>query len=230
MVAIVDDGAMVATRWDGASLAVAVQFPRGGDAPMHVDEARYVLGASSTRRAEFVAARDCARRALVAVDGPSGATILSGDGGEPIWPSGFVGSLSHCPSLAGAVVARAEDHIAVGIDIERDDAAAQIAPGVMSRSEAEHLRRLGALHWRARLFQAKEAVVKCAVALELPLGDPREVEVRIDPLSARFRGYLADGGADDFAFAGWFAKWGRWGIAICAARTDRDSTFGTSRA
>jgi 4'-phosphopantetheinyl transferase EntD len=39
--------------------------------------------------------------------------------GVPIWPEGVVGSISHCKEYSCACVAKVEDFLAVGVDIER---------------------------------------------------------------------------------------------------------------
>jgi hypothetical protein len=54
-----------------------------------------VLGrASSVRRAEFQAGPACALQAL-AVIGLAAVAIPKGLGGEPVWPRGIVGSITH---------------------------------------------------------------------------------------------------------------------------------------
>ena len=39
--------------------------------------------------------------------------------GMPVWPLGYVGSISHCPGLAGAIVARSTEYLSVGLDVEQ---------------------------------------------------------------------------------------------------------------
>ena len=47
--------------------------------------------------------------------------ILKGDKGEPCWPDGVVGSLTHCTGYRGAVVGRSAAVRSVGIDAEPHD-------------------------------------------------------------------------------------------------------------
>lgn len=69
------------------------------------------------RQNDFSTGRHCAREAL-AQFGVTGAEILMGEVNEPLWPDGFVGSISHSKKLTGAMVARAGDIAALGLDIE----------------------------------------------------------------------------------------------------------------
>ena len=67
------------------------------------DGERALVGnATAKRRREFTETHLLAHEALrrIGHDGP----ILKGSDGEPLWPSGIVGSLSHCPSLCVAAV------------------------------------------------------------------------------------------------------------------------------
>lgn len=72
---------------------------------------------SQKRLADFSTGRYCAIKALKQLR-IQDAIIPIGDGRAPIWPEGIVGSISHCDSLTGAIVARSSDHISLGLDIE----------------------------------------------------------------------------------------------------------------
>jgi 4'-phosphopantetheinyl transferase EntD len=69
------------------------------------------------RQNDFSTGRHCARKALKVLD-VNDAEILMGEVKEPIWPDGFVGSISHSKKLTGAIVAKDEDIAAIGLDIE----------------------------------------------------------------------------------------------------------------
>jgi hypothetical protein len=45
-------------------------------------------------------------------------TIPIGKEKEPVWPEVIVGSISHCDTLMGAIVAKKSDHVSLGLDIE----------------------------------------------------------------------------------------------------------------
>ena len=69
------------------------------------------------RRAEYFSGRFCANQALQKL-GISVEYIGRGKRGEPLWPDGILGSISHCKNLAIAVVGRTQGMLGVGIDIE----------------------------------------------------------------------------------------------------------------
>ncbi len=81
------------------------------------------------RKLQFLAGRACAGKALE-LEGVKGSPeIHIGPKGNPVWPKGFVGSITHLNGLASAVVARSEDLLGLGMDVEE----------VMSRSLAEKI-------------------------------------------------------------------------------------------
>ncbi len=84
------------------------------------EEEPLVARSVAKRRNEFVTVRYCARVALGEI-GVAPVPILKGDKGEPCWPDGVVGSLTHCEGFRGAVVARQGEVRSVGIDAEPHD-------------------------------------------------------------------------------------------------------------
>ncbi len=118
--------------------------------------------AVGTRRDEFATGRRFARAAL-AMLGCASCSIPVGRDREPIWPEGFVGSISHSRAICVAVVAPAAIAIGIGVDIEADDAIEpKLAREVASPQELLHLERQGASSAAARAlcFSAKEAHFK----------------------------------------------------------------------
>jgi 4'-phosphopantetheinyl transferase EntD len=145
----------------GENLASAeLYFDPPGLAPMP-DEEPLIARSVAKRRNEFITVRHCARTALGAL-GLSPVPILKGDKGEPCWPDGVVGSLTHCTGYRGAVVARSAVVRSVGVDAEPHDVLPDGVLDVIS-SEAER-RAMTALpvgvHWDRILFCAKEATYK----------------------------------------------------------------------
>lgn len=69
------------------------------------------------RRAEFLAGRRCAFRALRDL-GCSIGDLPIGPDRAPVWPSGFLGSITHAGTIAAAVAAPAGNIRGIGIDIE----------------------------------------------------------------------------------------------------------------
>ncbi|MFD3656736.1 4'-phosphopantetheinyl transferase [Streptomyces sp. NPDC058620] len=148
------------------------------DAPagtLFPEEEALVATSVAKRRHEFAAARACARRAMAALGLPP-APVLRGHRGMPLWPTGFVGSMTHCDGYRAAALARAEDLRGLGVDAEPN---APLPSGIWEivslPSERERLlshddltgRRTGtepdgtgAVHWDRLLFSAKESVFK----------------------------------------------------------------------
>ncbi len=113
------------------------------------------------RRNEFITARHCARLALGQL-GVSPVPILKGEKGEPRWPEGVVGSLTHCAGFRGAAVGRRGDVRSVGIDAEPHDVLPNgVLDAISLPVERHQLSRLEPrLHWDRILFCAKEATYK----------------------------------------------------------------------
>lgn len=113
------------------------------------------------RRNEFVTVRHCARLALQQLGQPP-VPILKGEKGEPCWPDGIVGSLTHTAGFRGAVVAHSVDVRSVGIDAEPHDVLpAGVLDAVSLPAERAELAELPTeLHWDRILFCAKEATYK----------------------------------------------------------------------
>src|SRR5260370_255501 len=80
-------------------------------------ERAIVAGASDRRRVQHGEVRELARQALGEL-GVAGVAILGGERGEPIWPPGVVGSLTHSDAHCAAAVAPAGDVLTLGIDVE----------------------------------------------------------------------------------------------------------------
>jgi 4'-phosphopantetheinyl transferase EntD len=125
------------------------------------DEEPLIARSVAKRRNEFVTARHCARLALAEL-GISPAPILKGDKGEPCWPDGVVGSLTHCDGYRGAVVGRAEQVRSVGIDAEPHGVLPNgVLEAVSLPAERCELAAMpDGLHWDRILFCAKEATYK----------------------------------------------------------------------
>ena len=113
------------------------------------------------RRNEFITVRYCARQALVDL-GEQPVPILKGDKGEPCWPDGIVGSLTHCEGFRGAAVGRRTQVRSVGIDAEPHGVLPDgVLDAISLPAERSELGALSAgVHWDRVLFCAKEATYK----------------------------------------------------------------------
>ncbi|MEM1245367.1 MAG: 4'-phosphopantetheinyl transferase superfamily protein, partial [Acidobacteriota bacterium] len=76
-----------------------------------------LTGAGSKRRAEFSAGRHLARRIGQRLGHPI-AALPRRDDGAPAWPSGLLGSISHCDDLCVVALAPATRLRGLGVDIE----------------------------------------------------------------------------------------------------------------
>jgi len=128
------------------------------------EEAFAIRGAVERRRVEFASGRCCARAALRRLDGPTVA-IGVGHNRAPIWPDGFVGSISHCRDICCAAVARSSDVQSLGIDVEYAEALEQhLESMICSDAERAAWSRLPVLRgstWGKIAFVTKEAFYKC---------------------------------------------------------------------
>ncbi|OBK79209.1 4'-phosphopantetheinyl transferase [Mycobacterium sp. 1164985.4] len=131
-----------------------------GLAPLPEEEP-LIAKSVAKRRNEFITVRYCARQALSEI-GVGPVPILKGEKGEPCWPDGIVGSLTHCEGYRGAVVGRQAEVRSVGIDAEPHgvlpDGVLDAISLPVERTELEQLPAV--LHWDRILFCAKEATYK----------------------------------------------------------------------
>lgn len=125
------------------------------------EEEPLIARSVAKRRNEFVTARHCARLAMDRLGIPP-APILKGDKGEPRWPAGVVGSLTHTHGYRGAAVGHSHAVRSVGIDAEPHDVLPdKVLEAISLPAERREIAELpSALHWDRILFCAKEATYK----------------------------------------------------------------------
>ncbi|MDH2430858.1 4'-phosphopantetheinyl transferase superfamily protein [Sphaerisporangium sp. TRM90804] len=163
--------------------------------PMLFPEEDKAIGqADEQRRAEFATARVCAHDALRKL-GLRPSPVLPGLRGEPQWPAGVVGSITHCPGYRAAVLGLSSKVTAIGIDSERNEALVDgILDAISLPEEREALRRLATahprVHWDRVLFSAKEAVYKAWFPLTKRWIDFEDIVVTLDPASGVFTARL----------------------------------------
>lgn len=138
----------------------------------HAQEAQLVAGASARRRREFLLGRACAHRALDAVGAPDGP-IGRGPHGEPCWPDGFTGSITHCAGYCAAAAAPRAQVAALGIDAEPNEPISErLLCRIAEAREREHVLALlaggasmpCAVRFDRLLFCVKEALYKALFA------------------------------------------------------------------
>jgi len=125
------------------------------------EEEPLIARSVAKRRNEFITVRYCARLALGELGFPP-VPILKGDKGEPCWPDGVVGSLTHCAGYRGAVVGRGAVVRSVGVDAEPHDVLPDgVLDAISLPAERNEMAGLPAVvHWDRILFCAKEATYK----------------------------------------------------------------------
>lgn len=169
------------------------------DAPLFPGEPEIIANAVDSRRNEFITARTCARRAMQAL-GAQPTAILPGAQGEPQWPAGLVGSITHCAGYRGAVLGRDTDFASIGIDAEPD---APLPAGVLEAISLEQERIHTAelllthpqVHWDRLLFCMKEAVYKVWYPLARCWLDFDDALITVDPDRGTFTARLRVSGA-----------------------------------
>jgi len=157
-------------------------------------EEAFIQNAVAKRRGEFARVRRCAVAALARLGHPP-VSILPQERGEPGWPSGIVGSMTHCAGYAAAALAPADAVAGIGIDAEPND---RLPDGVdhlvCLPEERAEIARLSEqypdLHWDRLIFSAKEAVYKTWFPLMRTWLDFEQTHVQIDPQECVFRAHL----------------------------------------
>jgi 4'-phosphopantetheinyl transferase EntD len=183
------------------------------DVPLFPEEERAVAMAVAKRRREFTTARMCARAALEQFGVPP-APILTGERGEPLWPEGMVGSITHCDGYRACAVARSSEVVTVGIDAERNAALPDGLVGDIARpEELPWLRRFAAqapeVHWDRLLFSAKESVYKAWFPLAGRWLGFEDAVIAVDPRTGTFTAHLLVSGPPlgDGSLSGFSGRW-----------------------
>lgn len=165
-----------------APLAIEEADPRVLDGDLLPEEEAVVEGAVSRRVAHFRAGRVCAHRALDRLGASPDRPVLQAEDRGPIWPDGFVGSITHTDAWCAAVVARATDVRAVGIDLEPSTPLKESVLGrVCTPAERRHLANFRDPDRMAKVvFCVKEAVYKCQRPITGKYLGFHAVEVELD--------------------------------------------------
>lgn len=144
-----------------AGVAHAQSFGELPDLQPFPGEGHLIERAVRTRRQDFISVRDCARKALAQLGEPQVA-IGRGERGMPVFPTGVVGSLTHCQGYRAAVLAHRLRFRTIGIDAEPHEPLPEgVLDSVSLPAEREWLAGNDTgLHLDRLLFCAKEATYK----------------------------------------------------------------------
>jgi 4'-phosphopantetheinyl transferase EntD len=148
-------------------------------------EREAVRTAAPERQRDFTAGRLCARAALARL-GVGASPILPGPAGEPRWPAGVTGSITHCAGYRACAVALTGDVGGIGIDAEPDQPLpAGLLEAVAAGPERARVAELSAgpaaVSWDRLLFSAKEAAAKLWYPLTGQWPALRDVAIALGP-------------------------------------------------
>jgi 4'-phosphopantetheinyl transferase EntD len=173
--------------FQNAEVAIARETISLSREPLCAGEASFVQRAVPKRQAEFAAGRACARRALFQFQQES-VSIPVGADRAPVWPVGYLGSISHSGDHCAAVVARSSTSMGLGLDIEND---APLEPRISARIQSTGDAALG---WYGSqdslakyLFVVKECLYKAQYTVTKTFLDFLDVHVELDFHISRFR-------------------------------------------
>ena len=135
------------------------------------------------RRREFVAGRQCAATALQLLGAAEWSLeIGTGAAGEPLWPEGFTGSITHTDAMAACAVTAVSCASSIGLDAEPmvDAARAARLSRVVLHACESRLKGHGldSASLFTLMFSAKEALFKCLYPLVQRRFDYRDAAVR----------------------------------------------------
>ena len=122
--------------------------------------------------------------------------ILSREDRAPIWPTGVVGSISHCQAYCCAVVGRADGRAAVGLDAELlQPLELDLQQQILVEEERRGLERLrDGIPWACVVFSIKEAIYKAWHPLMRRWLGFHDAFVQVDPPTSRFEADLIGDG------------------------------------
>jgi enterobactin synthetase component D len=159
-----------------------LRLPVAADVTWIIRCLRYREGWSrkEIRSEQRLAGRECAALALRRAGSP--ACAVGTCRGAPLWPLGFVGSISHSDDLVAAAVSPSPLRMGIGIDLERDvrdDTSLDIAQYCLGPQERLLLGRTPMTHAQAHTcaFSLKESLFKCLNPLTDTFFDYLEAEI-----------------------------------------------------
>jgi enterobactin synthetase component D len=176
-------------RREGLGFGFALQSELGRSA-VSCQEARLAEQMPAPRRREFLLGRLAARRAFLTLALPP--VPIGAQSRIPVFPAEIVGSISHSCGVGVALLAKASDLAAVGVDIEVRRIPAAAARHICTADELQWVLAPASERRRAEraaaLLSAKESIYKAA---------PRRVQA-----SVRWRDIAVAPGTHEFSAAG----------------------------
>ncbi|WP_293577349.1 4'-phosphopantetheinyl transferase [Phaeobacter sp.] len=191
--------ALIASLFSDAVVVETCDPRDAPPSPFAEETAGLSPNAVDKRRREFAAGRAAAHRAMERLGQPA-VPILIGPKRAPIWPTGIIGSISHCGIAAAAALCHQPDCAALGVDLEEDlPLSDDLIPQICRPAEREWLQQqINPGQLAKVIFSAKEAAYKCQYhQSETFFGfDGMELEMTLDnPGSGRGNGSAVSYGA-----------------------------------
>lgn len=143
------------------------------------------------RQKEFLTGRRCARGALDSLGFEWRAELGADADGVPVWPEGFVGSISHSRGVVAALAARTSEYTLVGLDLEKTNRLSGAAmKRVIHPEEVDFVQddQVNA----TILFSLKEAFYKAQFPRFRTPGNFQDLALRVDAAAGRAKVSVMD--------------------------------------
>ena len=185
---------------------------------LYPEEERFTAQMVERRLQEFQHGRSCARLALSMLGQPPGP-VGRGKHREPLWPAGFIGSISHAGDHAAAAVAATDLFLGIGLDMEFADPIEDCLIASICRPEEIGCVDDGEdIGYRAKLlFSIKESIYKCVWPLIRQFVDFTEIEVRLVDDSDRYEAIAHTAKCDAVPVDRLSGRYRRYGKLILAS-------------
>jgi len=142
-------------------------------------EKEVIKNAIPKRAYEFSAGRLCARKCLSYL-GVEYVELLKGKFGEPLWPEGYTGSITHHDNVAVAVATRTNITSCIGIDLISKSESLENTNLITSNEEFKLIKNVSLdAEPGILIFSIKESVIKICSPLLQEFIDFRDVSLSL---------------------------------------------------
>ncbi|MCG8015034.1 MAG: 4'-phosphopantetheinyl transferase superfamily protein [Candidatus Thiodiazotropha sp. 'RUGA'] len=153
--------------------------------PLCDEEEKLIETAVEKRQQEFRAGRHAAHQALDQLSAPW-QPLLRNEKRQPLWPTGFVGSISHCRGECVAVCAKAAELASLGIDVEPLEPLPKGVDQYIHTADDHATMQADNTLPERLIFSAKESLYKCFYPLIGEHMGFQSVSLNIDAENMRF--------------------------------------------
>jgi len=181
---------------DRVGFAVKI-WEQGCDYRLFPEEEKFLSArAVGKRRRQYLLGRAAAHCAMASVTGQPPEPVLKTERGDPVWPEGLVGAITHSGDTAICAVGRREHANGLGVDLEllSRKVPLEITRHVCTPRELAWVKEREdptEAHLRLRMvFSAKEAGFKAFFPVEGIFLGFKEAELTWDAREHRFQGRL----------------------------------------